>query len=89
MENIRLTARLGKLYEIRTVVVPELVDNRETVRLGASLIAPYPEIRYKLIRFRRYGVRESFSSTKEPSGELMEELKALALAGGVKEVLVT
>ena len=89
VENIRLTARLGKLYEIRTVVVPELVDNRETVRLGANLIAPYPEVRYKLIRFRRYGVRESFSSTKEPSGELMEELKALALAGGVKEVLVT
>ncbi len=88
-DNIRLTAERGKLYEIRTVVVPGIVDSRKTVELGAGLIAPFPEVRYKLIKFRRYGVRENFSDTPEPSDELMEELKEIARKKGVKEVVIT
>ena len=88
-DNICLTAELGKLYEIRTVVVPDLVDNRRTVELGADLIAAFPEVRYKLIKFRKYGVRESFASTPEPKDALMEELRELALRKGVKEVVIT
>lgn len=88
-ENIRLAAKLGKLYEIRTVVVPELADCRAAVRLGAELIAPYPEVRYKLIKFRPYGVREEYASMKSPSQELMEELKALAHSEGVRDVIIT
>ena len=88
-DNIRLTAELGKLYEIRTVVVPDLVDNRRTVELGADLIAAFPEVRYKLIKFRKYGVRESFASTPEPKDALMEELREIALRKGVKEVVIT
>ena len=88
-DNIRLTAELGKLYEIRTVVVPDLVDNRRTVELGADLISAFPEVRYKLIKFRKYGVRESFASTPEPRDALMEELREIALRKGVKEVVIT
>ncbi|HIX25013.1 MAG TPA: radical SAM protein [Candidatus Lachnoclostridium avicola] len=88
-DNIRLTAELGKLYEIRTVVVPDVADSRKTVELGASLIAPYPEVRYKLIKFRKYGVRENFSQTPEPSDELMESLREIAWKKGVKEVVIT
>ena len=88
-DNIRLTAELGKLYEIRTVVVPGAADSRKTVRLGASLIAPFPEVRYKLIKFRKYGVRENFAGTPEPSDELMEELRQIVLEEGVKEVVIT
>lgn len=88
-DNIRLTAELGKLYEIRTVVVPDVADSRKAVELGASLIAPYPEVRYKLIKFRKYGVRENFSQTPEPSDELMESLREIAWKKGVKEVVIT
>lgn len=88
-ENIRLAARLGKLYEIRTVVVPELADSRAAVRLGAELIAAFPDVRYKLIRFRPYGVREEYASMRTPSDALMEELQSLALEAGVKNVIIT
>ena len=71
------------------MVVPDLVDNRRTVELGADLIAAFPEVRYKLIKFRKYGVRESFASTPEPKDALMEELREIALRKGVKEVLIT
>lgn len=89
VENIRQMAKMGKLYEIRTVVVPGVVDNLRTVELGSSLIAPYPEVRYKLIKFRHYGVRKNFAATKEPSDGMMEELKERAVALGVKEIVVT
>lgn len=89
MENIRQMADMGKLYEIRTVVIPGFVDNLRTVELGSRLIAPYPEVRYKLIKFRHYGVRESFAKTKEPADDMMEELKERAGALGVKEIIIT
>lgn len=89
VSNIRHLADMGKLYEIRTVVVPGAADNRKTVELGSSLIRSYPQIRYKLIQFRPYGVRDSFSKTPQPTREMMEELKELALSAGVKEVIVT
>ena len=89
VENIRRMAKLGKLYEIRTVVIPGVVDNQRTVELGCSLIAAYPMVRYKLIKFRHYGVRENFAMTKEPSDEMMEELKERARALGVRDILVT
>ena len=89
VENIRQMARLGKLYEIRTVVVPGVVDNRRTVELGSSLIAAYPEVRYKLIKFRHYGVREEYQKIQEPSDEEMEALRELAKGNGVKEIMIT
>lgn len=89
VKNIRQMAELGKLYEIRTVVVPGTVDNQRTIELGSSLIATYPQVRYKLIKFRHYGVRENFSKTEEPSDKMMEELRDRAMALGVKEVLIT
>lgn len=89
-ENIRQMAAMGKLYEIRTVAVPGIVDNKKTVELGSSLIAAYPEVRYKLIRFRPYGVRTPYDKIiKEPSDEMMEELRQIAETVGVKEVVVT
>lgn len=89
-ENIRRMAAMGKLYEIRTVVVPGFADNKRTVELGSSLIADYPEVRYKLIRFRPYGVRSPYDKDiKEPTEEMMEELRQIAVAAGVREVVVT
>jgi len=79
---------MDKLYEIRTVVVPDAVDNLKTVKLGSNLIANYPNVRYKLIKFRHYGVRENFSSTREPDDTYMKLLRDTALKAGVKDVLI-
>lgn len=89
IENIRHLARAGKLYEIRTVVVPGIVDNRKTVEVGSRLIADYPEVRYKLIKFRHYGVRKDFSATPEPSDEMMNELRMIAEVSGVRDIVIT
>ena len=89
VENIRRMAEMGKLYEIRTVVVPGVVDNRRTVELGSSLIAAYPEVQYKLIKFRHYGVRKEYQDIREPSDEEMEALRELAKENGVKEIIIT
>ena len=88
MENIRRLAPLGKIYEIRTVVVPGLLDNRRTVETGARLIAPYPDIRYKLIRYRPFGVRPAMPETAVPTDDEMAELEALAGSCGVQDVCV-
>ena len=82
-------AELGKLYDIRTVVVPVVVDNRRTVELGSSLIAACPEVRYKLIKFRHFGVREEYLNIPEPSDQEMEELGDLARKNGVREIVIT
>lgn len=88
VENILRMADMGKLYEIRTVVVPDVVDNWKTVELGSGLISGYPQVRYKLIKYRHYGVRKAFSNIREPSDEMMEELRRVAMSRGVKEVVV-
>ncbi len=90
MENIRQMAAMEKLYEIRTVVVPGIADNEATVRLGSSLIAAYPKVRYKLIKYRPYGVREQYlSDITAPTDEMMEHLKAVAESCGAANVLIT
>lgn len=89
VENIKRLAEFGKIYEIRTVVVPEVVDNRRTVELGSSLIAAYPEVRYRLIQYRPFGVREEYLNIRMPSDQEMEELCHLARRMGVKEVIIT
>lgn len=89
IDNIQRLAEMGKLYEIRTVVVPGVVDNRKTVEVGSRLIAGYPEVRYKLIKFRHYGVRKNFSATPEPSDEMMNELKMIAEVSGVRDIVLT
>lgn len=88
IENIRHLAPLGKIYEIRTVVVPGLLNNRHTVETGARLIASYPDIRYKLIRYRPFGVRSDMPKTPVPTNEEMAELEDLARSFGVQNVSV-
>lgn len=89
IENIRYLAEIHKLYEIRTVIVPELLDNRKNVDKISRLIATLdPSIRYKLIRFRPVGVRGAAKIWKEPTEELMEELVAMAEKNGCKNVVM-
>lgn len=90
VENIRQMAAMEKLYEIRTVVVPGIADNEATVRLGSSLIAAHPKVRYKLIKYRPYGVREQYlSDITAPTDAMMEYLKEVAESCGAVNVLIT
>jgi len=89
LKNAEYLAKLNKLYEIRTVIVPELINNRRNVAEISSLISRLDfNIRYKLIRFRPIGVLDIMKNTPVPSDEFMEELKNSAMENGCKNVIV-
>lgn len=89
IKNAEYLAKLNKLYEIRTVIVPELLDNLRNVQEISSLICRLnPNIRYKLIKFRPIGVLKDMKSIPTPSDEQMEQLKKIAEEKGCRNVIV-
>lgn len=89
LKNAEYLAKLNKLYEIRTVIVPGILDNRRNVAEVGRLIAELDaDIRYKLIRFRPVGVLEDMKKVEMPSDELMAELKNSAEEKGCRNVIV-
>ncbi len=91
MENCRYLASLGKLYEVRTVVVPGLFDAEETVRKTAAMLRPYQKIqpiRYKIIAFRPMGVRKEYAGYPVPDSNLLESLAGIAREEGIGKVVI-
>lgn len=92
LENAVFLAKIGKLYEIRTVVVPGLFDIEGTIIRIGELLLPYQSVhpvRYKLISYRPFGVREEYRTFESPSEEYMEQLSELAAQSGFVEVVAT
>lgn len=89
IENIKVLGKLDKVYEIRTVVVPQVLDSKKTVDEGSKLLASInPNIIYKLIKYRPLGVRENLIKSTVPTEEYMEELKEIAISNGCKNVII-
>ncbi|MDO5135893.1 MAG: YjjW family glycine radical enzyme activase [Eubacteriales bacterium] len=91
LKNLRTLAERGKLYEIRTVVVPGLFDFRETVREAAALGAKYldrGDIRYKLISYRPMGVRREYAHFPVPEAGQMEELAGIVREAGIRDIRI-
>lgn len=88
LENIRFLSSINKLYEVRTVIVPEVLNNNYNVEMTSKLIASLDSsIRYKLIKYRPMGVRKELIDSHIPSDEMMEQLTDLAVCNGCKEVV--
>ena len=92
LKNLTFLASIGKLEEVRTVVVPDVLPNEDTVRRVCELLKPYwaagAMIGYKLLRFRPLGVREGYRAVPMPNDKIMEPLQTIALQAGCKRVLV-
>ena len=89
LKNLEYLASVNKLYEVRTVVVPEVFNNGETVREVSKIITRYDkDIRYKIIAFRNIGVRESFSDLKSPSDFFMQGLKEISEEIGCNNIII-
>lgn len=89
IKNIRELGALDKIYEIRTVVVPGILDNKRTVDEGSKLLASInPEVQYKLIKYRPMGVRKDLLNAVSPTTEYMKELEAIAHENGIKNTLI-
>lgn len=89
LRSMNIMAEAGKLYEIRTVVIPDLLDNMRNVIGGAEFIVKFnPEIRYKLIKYRQHGVREDLLVSHSPSDEEMKDLYETAERIGCRNILI-
>ena len=92
LKNLTFLASIGKLEEVRTVIVPDRLPNEETVRTVCEILAPFwangTAIGYKLIRFRPLGVRENYRNISVPSESSMEELREIVRNAGCNRVEV-
>ena len=89
LENLDYLASVHKLYEVRTVIVPEILDNIKTVDMVSKKIGKLnPDIRYKLIKYRPIGVRNYMINSHVPSNELMQELHDIAKVNGCKNIVI-
>lgn len=91
LENAEYLASIDKLFEIRTVTIAGM-DNRTTVDKITKMLSKYikkgHKIRYKIIKYRKFGVREEYSMFSAPIDEEMEELKQIAIQNGFEDVII-
>lgn len=88
LKNAIYLAEIGKLFEVRTVVVPELFDCRHTIIETGKLLADYQPIRYKIIAYRPMGVREQYRIYSVPSQELLEKYATILQDLNWKDVVI-
>ncbi len=91
IKNAQYLAQIGKLVEVRTVVIANILDNHHTVDQVTKLLAPYLKISpitYKLIKYRHFGVREKYHYLQEPSDDLMNELQVIAYNNGFEDIVL-
>lgn len=100
LRNMRFLADRGQLYEVRTVIVPELFDTEKTIVDTARALQPYlsrqkhwpqnegTSIRYKIIKYRPFGVREAYHSFTPPTDDWLEHLAALAREEGMTDIVI-
>ena len=91
LENLEYLASIDKLEEIRTVCIPGSLENEKTITVCGDILKPYLEkkdIRYKLIKYRHFGVRQQYRDFREPTEVYMNELKALAQEKGFRNIVI-
>jgi pyruvate formate lyase activating enzyme len=89
LKNANYLGSIGKLYEVRTVIVPNILDNEYNVDNISKLIVSIDKnIRYKIIKYRSIGVREDKIKSVSPDDEYMDILNDIAINNGCMDVIV-
>jgi pyruvate formate lyase activating enzyme len=89
LESIRYLTQLGKLYEVRLLIVPGHNDNPATMAETVRWLREVdPQMRIKVIGFRSHGVRPEMSHLVDADPETVAALGDVALAAGFREVAV-
>ncbi|WP_052122317.1 4Fe-4S cluster-binding domain-containing protein [Chelonobacter oris] len=88
MENLRRLLPLGKIEEVRLVVVNGFFDAYELVENVAVLLKPYPDVVLKLIRVHSKGCRDPQGIARlTPKVEAMAHLAEHAAKCGIERVV--
>lgn len=90
LKNAVYMAKLNKLVEIRTVIIPDILPNGDTINNITTLLSSYNlnNMTYKLIKYRPLGVRKEFLNYKTPSDSLMNNLRNIAVNNGFNNVQI-
>ena len=89
IKNFKYLVEIDKIYEVRTVIVPEIIDNEKTVDNISKLIAHYnKDVKYKLIKYRQNGVRRDVLVSYTPDDDYMNKLKKIALKNGLSDIVI-
>ena len=88
LKNAVFLAGMGKLFEVRTVVAPDLFDPADTVEQTGRLLAPYQPVRYKLISYRPMGVRKEYADMTVPGETLLASLAARLRGLGWHDIVI-
>lgn len=91
LKNALYLASIGKLFEVRTVIVPELFDFKKTVFETSKALAPFLEkskIRYKIISYRENGVRKEYRDYRIPTEKEMKEAKDIVEKNGFDDIVL-
>lgn len=89
-KNLKLLARRGKLEEIRIVCLPGEVDAKEVIKqIAAEALRICPDLKLKLIKYRKFGVTGAFSELESPDDEYMDELEKYAKKLGFYHTIIT
>lgn len=89
LENALFLAERGKLFEVRTVVVPTLYDAGQTILETGKLLKDYAaKVRYKIIAYRPMGVREAYSHYPVPEQALLEQYVERLRELGWKDIVI-
>ncbi len=89
LSNFETALKNKKLIEVRSVIIPSIIDNEYTVSNVGKIIATYnKDILYKLIKFRNIGVKGPLENHISPSDKYMEKLKKICEDTGAKNILI-
>lgn len=89
LENALFLAEKGKLFEVRTVVVPTLYDAGQTILETGKLLKDYAgSVRYKIIAYRPMGVREAYSHYLVPEQALLEQYAGRLREMGWRDIVI-
>ena len=89
LKNLEFLLKKNKMFEVRTVV-NSMINAKETVLNVAKVLKDYKNVRYKIIAYRPFGVKEELKDKllPLPKNEEFEELKKIVEKTGDIEVIL-
>lgn len=91
LENAVFLSGLGKLFEVRCVIVPGFYDVKSSVQEMGAFLKPYYEkhpFRIKLIAFRPMGVRREYQRLRSPRQDELQELSQYLSDMGYQDIIL-
>jgi pyruvate-formate lyase-activating enzyme len=89
LDSIRHLHGVGRLAEVRLLLVPGLNDSDVQLSRTAAWLAELdPGLRVVVIGFRRHGVRPAWADLPEATPDLLARAAGLLTAAGLRQVVV-